>query len=102
MALGRSDGELTASERYRLEAGRFTSGRRRAGLLRAKNGIVVGETELVVLAQRLPASVRAALAGGRIPDGKALAPLAVRRRDRREARRTCHPGLAGAVAVGPG
>jgi hypothetical protein len=88
--LSRADRELTTAEHYRLDAGLITSGQCRAGLLRTKSGIVAAETELVILAQRLPTGVRAALAGTRIPDGKVLAPLAVRRLDRRAACRTGH------------
>ena len=83
--LDRTDRELSASEHYRLEAGLITFGHCRTGLLRTEGGIVVAETELVILPQRLPAGVRAALARTRMPASRILAPLGARRLDRRAA-----------------
>jgi hypothetical protein len=81
--LSRTDRELTASEYDRLDAGQITSGHCRAGLLYTKNGIVAAETDLVILPQRLPTDARVALADTCIPVDKILAPLGVRRLDRR-------------------
>jgi len=83
--LSRTDRELTASEHYRLDAGLISSGHCRTGLLRTEGGIVVAETELVILPHRLPAGVRAALARTRMPASRILAPLGARRLDRRAA-----------------
>jgi hypothetical protein len=87
--LSSTDRELTASEHHRLDASPITSAHRRAELLRTKDGIVAAETELIILAQRLPAGARAALAGAGIPVGEVLAQLGARRLDRRA---LCHGG----------
>lgn len=81
--LGRADRELTAAEHYRLEAGPSTTGHYRSGLLRTASGLVVAETTLVILPQRLPSTAAAALAGTNVPVGKILAPLGMQRTDRR-------------------
>ncbi len=81
--LGRADRELTAAERYRLDAGPITAGHHRTGLLRTASGMVAAETSLVFLPGRIPPHARAALAGTRVPAGKILAPLGVQRLDRR-------------------
>ncbi len=81
--LSRTDRELTASEHDRLDAAPITSGHCRAGLLRTKSGIVAAEMELVILPQRLPTDTSVAVADTRIPIDKILAPLGVRRLDRR-------------------
>jgi len=83
--LSRADRELTASEHHRLDAGLISAGHCRTGLLRTEGGIVVAQTELVILPQRLPAEVRAALARTRMPADGILAPLSARRLDRRAA-----------------
>jgi hypothetical protein len=79
----RTGRELTASEHDRLDADPITSGHCRAGLLCTKSGIVAAETDLVILPQRLPTDARVALADTCIPVDKILAPLGVRRLDRR-------------------
>lgn len=61
--LGCADRELTAAEHYRLDAGPITAGHHRTGLLRIASGLVVAETSLVILPQRIPRHARAALAG---------------------------------------
>jgi chorismate-pyruvate lyase len=86
--LGRADRELTAGEHHRLEAGPITTGHYRSGLLRTAGGLVVAETTLVILPQRLPAAVGTALASTNVPIGKILAPLGMQRTDRRALRLT--------------
>jgi hypothetical protein len=81
--LGRAGRELTAAEHYRLDAGPITAGHHRTGLLRTASGLVAAETSLVILLERIPPHARAALADTSIPVGKILAPLGVRRVDRR-------------------
>jgi hypothetical protein len=81
--LGRIDRELTAAEHYRLDAGPITAGHHRTGLLRTASGMVVAETTLVILLERIPPHARAALAGTDTPVGKILASLGVQRVDRR-------------------
>ena len=81
--LGRADRELTAAEHHRLDAGPITAGHHRTGLLRTASGLVAAETSLVILLERIPPHARAALADTSIPVGKILAPLGVRRVDRR-------------------
>jgi hypothetical protein len=81
--LGRAGRELTAAEHYRLDAGPITAGHHRTGLLRTASGLVAAETSLVILLERIPPHARAALADTSIPIGKILAPLGVRRVDRR-------------------
>jgi len=81
--ISRTDSDLTASEHYQLDADLITSGQHHAGLLRTKADIVAAEIELVILPQRLPADNRAALDDTQIPVDKILAPLGVRRLDRR-------------------
>jgi chorismate-pyruvate lyase len=81
--LGRADHELTADEHYRLDAGPITTGHYRSGLLRTASGLVVAETTLVILPQRIPAAARAALASTNVPIGKILASLGMQRTDRR-------------------
>ena len=81
--LGRVGRELTAAEHHRLDAGPITAGHHRTGLLRTASGLVAAETSLVVLLERIPPHARAALADTSIPVGKILAPLGVRRVDRR-------------------
>ena len=83
--LSRADRELTASEHHRLDAGLISAGHCRTGLLRTEGGIVVAQTELVILPQRLPAEVRAALARARMPASSILTPRYARRLDRRVA-----------------
>ena len=96
--LSSTDRELTASEHHRLDASPITSAHRRAELLRTKDGIVAAETELIILAQRLPAG--AALADAGIPDGEVLAQLGARRLDRRAlCRGGCQDSAGKAVAV---
>jgi hypothetical protein len=80
---GRAGRELTAAEHYRLDAGPITAGHHRTGLLRTASGLVAAETSLVILLERIPPHARAALADTSIPVGKILAPLGVRRVDRR-------------------
>jgi hypothetical protein len=97
--LSSTDRELTASE-HRLDASPITSAHRRAELLRTKDGIVAAETELIILAQRLPAGARAALAGAGIPVGEVLAQLGARRLDRRAlCRGGCQDSAGKDVAV---
>ena len=94
------DRELTASEHGRLDAGPITSGHCHAGLLYTKSGIVAAETDLVILPQRLPTDTLVALAGTCIPVDKILAPLGVRRLDRRVlCRRGCQDSTGKDVAV---
>lgn len=81
--ISRTDCELTASEHDRLDADPITSGHYRAGLLYTKSDIVAAETDLVILPQRLPTDTRVALADTCIPVDKILAPLGMRRLDRR-------------------
>jgi hypothetical protein len=81
--LSRTDRGLTASEYDRLDAGQITSGHCRAGILHTKSGIVAAETDLVILRQRLPIDTFVALADTCIPVDKLLAPLGMRRLDRR-------------------
>jgi hypothetical protein len=81
--LGRVDRELTAAERYRLDAGLITAGHHRTGLLRTASGIVAAQTSLVVIPQRIPPHARTALADTNTPAGMILAPLGVQRLDRR-------------------
>ena len=96
--LSSTDRELTASEHHRLDASPITSAHRRAELLRTKDGIVAAETELIILAQRLPAG--AALADAGIPDGEVLAQLGARRLDRRAlCRGGCQDSAGKDVAV---
>lgn len=98
--LGCADRELTAAEHYRLDAGPITAGHHRTGLLRIASGLVVAETSLVILPQRIPRHARAALAGTSIPVGKILAPLGVQRVDRRAlCRHGCLDTVGGDVAV---
>jgi hypothetical protein len=98
--LSSTDRELTASEHHRLDASPITSAHRRAELLRTKDGIVAAETELIILAQRLPAGARAALAGAGIPVGEVLAQLGARRLDRRAlCRGGCQDSAGKDVAV---
>jgi hypothetical protein len=98
--LSSTDGELTASEHHRLDASPITSAHRRAELLRTKDGIVAAETELIILAQRLPTGGRAALAGAGIPVGEVLAQLGARRLDRRAlCRGGCQDSAGKDVAV---
>jgi hypothetical protein len=81
--LGRAGRELTAAEHHRLDAGPITAGHHRTGLLRTASGLVAAETSLIILLERIPPHARAALADTSIPVGKILAPLGVRRVDRR-------------------
>lgn len=81
--LSRTDRGLTASEHDRLDTGQITSGHCRAGILHTKSGIVAAETDLVILRQRLPTDTFVALADTCIPVDKILAPLGMRRLDRR-------------------
>jgi hypothetical protein len=74
-----TDHNLTESEHDLLNADPITSGQHYAGLLRFMGGIVVAETELVIVPQRLPAGARAALADVGIPVGEVLAQLGARR-----------------------
>jgi hypothetical protein len=98
--LGRADRELTAAERYRLDAGLITAGDHRTGLLRTGSGMVAAETSLVILPQRLPPHARTVLAGPNIPVGKILASLGVQRLDRRAlCRHGCLDTAGGDVAV---
>jgi len=98
--LGRADRELTAAEHYRLDAGPIAAGHHRTGLLRTASGMVAAKTSLVILPQRIPAHARAAVAGTDTPIGKILAPLGVRRLDRRAlCRRGCLDTAGGDVAV---
>jgi hypothetical protein len=98
--LSSTDRELTASEHHRLDASPITSAHRRAELLRTKDGMVAAETELIILAQRLPAGARAALADAGIPVGEVLAQLGARRLDRRAlCRGSCQDSAGKDVAV---
>jgi hypothetical protein len=98
--LGRADRELTAAERYRLDAGLITAGDHRTGLLRTGSGMVAAETSLVILPQRLPPHARTVLGGPNIPVGKILASLGVQRLDRRAlCRHGCLDTAGGDVAV---
>jgi hypothetical protein len=98
--LGRADRELTAAEHYRLDAGPITAGHYRTGLLRAASGQVAAETSLIILPGRIPPDARAALAGASIPVGKILAPLGMKRVDRRAlCRHGCVDTAGGDVAV---
>jgi hypothetical protein len=98
--LSSTDRELTASEHHRLDASPITSAHRRAELLRTKDGIVAAETELIILAQRLPAGARAALAGAGIPVSEVLTQLGARRLDRRAlCRGGCQDSAGKDVAV---
>jgi hypothetical protein len=98
--LSRTDRELTASECRKLDAGPATVAHHRAELLRTRDGIVVAETGLVIVPQRLPAGARAALADTRIPVGEILAQLGVRRLDRRAlCRGACQDSAGTEVAV---
>lgn len=98
--LGRTDRVLTAAEHYRLDAGPIPAGHYRTGRLRTASGLVAAETSLVILLERIPPHVRAALAGTDTPVGKILASLGVQRVDRRA---LCRHGYAdtadGDVAV---
>ena len=98
--LGRTDRELTAAQHYRLDAGPITAGYHRTGLLRTASGLVAAETSLVIVLERIPLHARAALVGTSIPVGKILAPLGVRRVDRRAlCRHGCLDTAGGDVAV---
>ena len=98
--LSRTDRDLTASEHYHLDADPITSGQHHAGRLHTKDGVVAAETELVILPQRLPIDTCAALTDMRIPADKILAPLGVRRLDRRVlCRRGCQDSAGKDVAV---
>jgi hypothetical protein len=95
-----TDRNLTASEHDRLNADPITSGQHHAGLLRIMGGIVVAETEVVILSQRLPPGARAALVRARIPVGAILAQLGARRLDRRAlCRGGCQDSAGKDVAV---
>ena len=98
--LGRAGRELTAAEHYRLDAGPITAGHHRTGLLRTASGMVAAETSLVIVPQLIPPQARAALAGTDTPVGKILAPLGVRRVDRRAlCRHGCLDSAGGDVAI---
>jgi hypothetical protein len=95
-----TDRELTASEHYTLHAGPITSANHRAELLRTKDGIVAAETGLIILPQRLPAGVRAALADTGTPVGEVLTQLGARRLNRRAlCRGGCQDSAGKDVAV---
>jgi hypothetical protein len=98
--LSRTDRELTASAHRRLDADPATVAHHRAELLRTRDGIVAAETGLIIVAQRLPAGARAALAGAGIPVGEVLARLGARRLGRRAlCRGGCRDSAGKDVAV---
>jgi hypothetical protein len=95
-----TDRNLTASEHDLLNADPITSGQHHAGLLRIMGGIVVAETELVILPQRLSIDARAALADTHMLAGAILAQLGARRLDRRAlCRGGCQDSAGKDVAV---
>ena len=73
---------LTGPEQFRLAAGGLAACRWRHGLLLA-DGEVAASTSLLWLPARLPAAACLALDAGDEPAGRVLAPLGLRRTDRR-------------------